>query len=366
MSNLTAGGDILLVDDTPDNLRLLSLILSQRGYEVRKALSGRMAITSAQAKAPDLILLDVRMPQMDGYQVCEQLKANPQTADIPVVFVSALDDPLDKVKAFAVGGADYVTKPFQDLEVIARTEHQLRIRRLQKQLVKHNEELTRSKRELEQFAYAVSHDLQQPLQSILGFTKIMLMKYQASFDQEVKQYFGSIEAASHRMQKLIVDTLDYARIHSKKQIFEPIDCNQVIKQAIENLYSLIEAKQAKIEIDSLPIVMGDETLLVQLFQNLISNAIKFTYPGVSPSVEISATFTERHWQFCVADNGIGIEPENLTGIFEAFHRLQKQYDGTGIGLAICRKIVEAHGGLIWVESQPGQGTSFYFTLPGAE
>lgn len=360
-----ASGDILIVDDNPDNLRLLTLILSQRGYEVRKALSGRMAIASAQATAPDLILLDVRMPEMDGYQVCEQLRANPQTADIPVIFISALSDLLDRVKAFAAGGADFITKPFHDLEIVARIEHQLRIRRLQKQLVKHNEELLRSNRELEQFAYVVSHDLQQPLQSIIGFTKIMMMQYQTSLDEEAKQYLNSIEAATHRMHRLIVDTLDYARIDLEAKTSDPVDCNRVIQQAIENLHSAIVTTGATLKAEPLPTVIASETLLVQLFQNLLSNALKFTRSGVPPQVRIAADLKSEYWQFVVQDNGIGIAAKDFSRIFEAFQRLQRQYEGTGIGLATCRKIVEAQGGTIWVESQPGAGTSFYFTLPAA-
>ncbi|MDA0866927.1 MAG: response regulator, partial [Cyanobacteria bacterium] len=203
--------EILIVDDTPDNLRLLSAILRNQGFEVRKALNGKRAIASIQAVSPDLILLDIRMPDMNGYEVCEYLKADPSTADIPVIFISALDDTLDKINAFAVGGVDYITKPFQEAEVLARIENQLRLRQLQQQLLQQNEELTRSNRELEQFAYVVSHDLQQPLQSITGFAKIMAMQSKNTLDDDNLGYLQSILDAGGRMQRLIQDLLLYAR-----------------------------------------------------------------------------------------------------------------------------------------------------------
>lgn len=199
--------DILIVDDTPDNLRVLSAMLTNRGYEVRKALNGQRAIASVQSEPPDLILLDIKMPEMDGYEVCRQLKATPHGCEVPIIFISALDDALDKVRAFAAGGVDYVTKPFQEAEVLARIEHQLRIQRLQQQLVEQNEELLRSNRELEQFAYVVSHDLQQPLQSVTGFVRVMQLKYESTLDEVAQDYLNRIHETGSRMQRLVQDLL---------------------------------------------------------------------------------------------------------------------------------------------------------------
>ncbi len=357
-------GDILLVDDTPDNLRLLSTMLTNQGFEVRKALSGQRAIASAQADPPDLILLDIKMPEMDGYSVCRHLKADPKTRDVPVIFISALDDALDKVQAFAVGGVDYVTKPFQEIEVLARIEHQLRIQRLQRQLLEQNQELVRSNRELEQFAYVVSHDLQQPLQSITGFVKLIQLKYQDMLDDVAIDYLNRIYDAGNRMQRLIQDLLTYSRVGKQPNAFKPIDLNHVLEQVLDNLQLAIAEKQAILTHDSLPTILGCETQLIQLLQNLISNAIKFIHPEVIPRVNISAAKQGNHWLFGIHDNGIGIEPHNLEQIFEIFQRTQaaRNYPGTGIGLATCKKIVDYHGGRIWVNSQPGEGTTFYFTL----
>jgi light-regulated signal transduction histidine kinase (bacteriophytochrome) len=358
-------GDILIVDDTPDNLRLLSAMLTKQGFEVRKALNGLQAIASAQADLPDLILLDIRMPDMDGYEVCQQLKADPRTRSVPTIFISALDDALDKVKAFAVGGVDYVTKPFQEAEVLARIEHQLQIQQLQQQLIERNKELVRSNRELEQFAYVVSHDLQQPLQSITGFVKLLCLGYKDSLDEIGYNYLNRIHDAGSRMQHLIHDLLAYAQIGHQEQAWQAIDCNRVLEEVLENLQSAIAEKEVTLTCETLPTVRGNETQLIQLWQNLISNAIKFVRPNVRPQVQISVLQTGHEWLFRIRDNGIGIESRNLEQIFEIFQRAPaaKNYPGTGIGLATCKKIVENHAGRIWVGSEIDVGTTVCFTLP---
>ncbi len=370
--NELSESSILIVDDTPDNLRLLSKLLSQRGYEIRKAINGQMALASAQADPPDLILLDIRMPEMDGYEVCQHLKAHDSTEAIPVIFLSALDDVLDKVKAFGVGGVDYITKPFQTEEVLARIEMQLRLCKLQKQLAEHNQKLQQlnhalmiSNQELEQFAYAVSHDLQQPLQSITGFIGLIQMKYQGQLDTGVLQYIDRIFEAGKRMQRLIQDLLAYAQVGQVDLILTAVDSKLVLYQALANLEILIAEKKADITFNELPLVYGNETQLVRLFQNLIGNALKFTRPDTLPQIQISVSEQVDCWLFGVRDNGIGIPADSLKDIFQAFKRLKaaQNYAGTGIGLATCKKIVKGHGGKIFAESELGLGTVFYFTLP---
>ncbi|PZV10101.1 MAG: hybrid sensor histidine kinase/response regulator [Leptolyngbya sp.] len=364
-----AQSDILIVDDTPDNLRLLSAILSRHQLSVRKALTGQWAITAAQAAPPDLILLDIKMPEMSGYEVCRRLKADPATRAVPVIFISALDDAIDKVKAFAAGGADYITKPFQEAEVLARIAHQLELRRLQRQLVDQNQELLRSNRELEQFASVVSHDLQQPLQSILGYAKLITMAYPTIQQSPAQPYLENITAAGDRMQQMIQDWLTYAQVGQAQPELTPLDGNRLLQQALLNLRVAIAEAGAELTYGELPTVLGSAGQLVQLLQNLIGNALKFTPQGTVPQINLTveAEVEGAVWRFGVHDNGIGIAPEHLGQIFEAFHRLHdaQTYAGSGIGLATCQKIVECHGGRIWVESQLGQGCTFYFTLPAA-
>ena len=358
--------EILVVDDTPDNLRLLSAMLTQKHYEVRKALNGARAIASIKANAPDLILLDIKMPGMDGYEVCEALKQDPETQAIPVIFISALDDVPDMVRAFEVGGADYITKPFQEKVVLARIKSQLDMRDLQFQLTAQNEELVRSNQELEEFAHVVSHDLQQPLQSILGYAKIIAMQHPELQEGTVNDHLEKISNAGLRMQSLIKDVLNYARIGQEGEAFSAVDCNIVLAQTLNNLDRAVAESRAEIAYPQLPQVIGSQTQLIQLFQNLISNAIKFSRSDSKPEIKITLVKTDKtYWQFGVHDNGIGIPPDSLQKIFKSFQRLStaEKHPGTGIGLATCKKIVNHHGGEIWVESQQDVGTSFYFKLP---
>jgi light-regulated signal transduction histidine kinase (bacteriophytochrome) len=366
-------GHILIVDDTPDNLRLLSKTLSEQGYEVQCAINGKLALMAVQHQPPDLILLDIKMPEMNGYEVCECLKMQEETAAIPVIFLSALDDVFDKVKAFTVGGADYITKPFQIEEVFARIENQLTICRLQRQLQDQNfkleqlnQELQRSNRELEEFAYVVSHDLQQPLQTITGFAELLLaLKSEINLEQEAEEYVSPILEEGIRMQELIQNLLEYSRVGTKKRNFEPTDCQEILRKSLGHLHSAIEESRAIIASETLPTLRGDRIQLGQLFQNLIGNGIKYQRPNIQPKIVISVQEKPEEWLFRVEDNGIGIKPENFDRIFQVFQRLHthQDYPGSGVGLAICKKIVERHQGKIWLESEWGIGTTFYFTLP---
>ncbi len=352
------GKDILIVDDTPDNLRVLSSILADRGCKVRKALSGKMALTICETTLPDLILLDVMMPEMDGYETCRKLKARSESGKIPVIFISALNEAMDKVTAFEVGGADYITKPFQVEEVAARIVHQLTITQL-------TQELKRSNAELEQFASIVSHDLQSPLAGMVTLVELMQQEYAGVLDEGGKNFLEEIAATGNRMSRLIQDLLAYSRINAKPLEFESVNCNLILQEVRANLFFDVSASGAKIVSGELPMVKGDRTQLLQLFQNLISNAIKFCRPEVTPEIEVSATAKEDQWLIAIRDNGIGIPTDKLERVFEVFHRLHssKEYPGHGIGLTTCQKIVRRHGGRIWVESRSGEGTTFFFTIP---
>ena len=625
---------VLVVDDQPSNLRFLSKLLTAQGYQVYRAICGQLALNVAIAHCPDLILLDIRMPEMNGYEVCRRLKATAETEQIPVIFLSVLDEMNDKLQAFRVGGADYITKPFQVEEVLARIEKQVGLQKLQQQLKEQNyqlqqsqsllasilnssldgvvaysavrnsegnivdfqwllinpaaekfyglllneivgknllaelsqvrnnglfdlyvsvvetgetvdreisyeherdtivwlhivavklndglavtfrnitdrkraeialrdseerfraifeqaavgiaktalcgqfmrvnpgfcqivryaesellqknwqaithpddieadreyvrsllsgniqtfslekrlvckdeavrwanvtvsamrdangtpqylvcaiedisqrklvqellqasldtqtryaQELTRSNAELEQFSYVASHDLQAPLSTIAGYAQLLEKRCHNQLDAQGNKFIRNIVNSCERMQALIDDLLEYSRVGRSEKPFDVIDCNLVFEDACANLQLAIRQDRASVTRGDLPRVRGDSFQLLQLFQNLIGNAIKYR-SSEAPMVRVNASRQGDSWVFSVQDNGIGIAEQYHPRIFQLFQRLhnQKQYSGTGIGLAICQRIVERHGGHLWVESEPNRGSTFYFSIP---
>jgi len=234
----------------------------------------------------------------------------------------------------------------------------------EEELMQLSDELRRSNADLQQFAYAASHDLQEPLRVIAGFIKRLEKRYRDKLDEKAHEFIDYAVEGVGRMQMLIRDLLAYSQVETKGKRFEPTNCGEVVEQALFSLQSAVEESGAEVTYDILPSVMADNSQMSRLFQNLIGNAIKFRGKDM-PRIHIAAEHTGNEWVFSVRDNGIGIDPEYFDRIFVIFQRLhsREEYDGTGIGLAICKKIVEHHGGKIWVESEPGRGSTFYFSVP---
>jgi len=230
--------------------------------------------------------------------------------------------------------------------------------------VRAHQALERTHLDLRQFAYAASHDLRTPLRTISSFAQLLQKKYAGRLDQEASEWIDRIVSGAHRLDRLIEDLLSYARLESQARQFVPVDCRVVLDDAVQLLDAQIRDTGAEITSSPLPTITGDQGQLVQLFQNLIGNGMKY-HGARPPRIHVSAERKDDAWVFSVADNGIGIEPEQHQRIFEIFRRLhtQQEYPGTGIGLAVCRRIVDRHGGTIWVESEPGKGSTFAFTIP---
>lgn len=226
------------------------------------------------------------------------------------------------------------------------------------------DELKRSNKELQQFAYVASHDLQEPLRMVTSFTQLLERRYRGKFDDDADDFINYIVEGAKRMQSLIDDLLTYSRVTTLAEVFKTVDMEEVLKVSIANLKVLIDENDAKITHDPLPIITADRSQMIQLFQNLIGNAIKF-HGSESPIIHISAQMDGEGWLFGVEDNGIGIEPQHRERIFRVFQRLNKRddYPGTGIGLSVCEKIIQRHNGKIWLESEPGKGSKFIFNLP---
>jgi light-regulated signal transduction histidine kinase (bacteriophytochrome) len=232
------------------------------------------------------------------------------------------------------------------------------------ELERSNEELERSNKELAQFAYVASHDLQEPLRMVGSYTQLLSKRYKGKLDADADEFINFAVDGVVRMKTLINDLLDYSRVGTRGKELSPADCEEVLEYTLVNLQRLIEDTQASVTHSPLPVVMADPSQIGQLFQNLIGNAVKFRGEA-PPAVHVSAEKGPNEWVFSVSDNGIGIHPDYVDRIFEIFQRLHSrtEYPGTGIGLAVCKKIVERHGGRVWVESDLGAGSTFRFTIP---
>ncbi|MGE5430775.1 MAG: ATP-binding protein [Syntrophomonadaceae bacterium] len=474
----------LVVDDNPVGLYATSRTLGAEGFDIITASTGQEALAKAKEK-PDVIVLDVKLPDISGFEVCRILKSDPETSAIPVIHLSAtyLDNE-SRVQGLNMGADAYLTHPVEPRVLAATINAMLRIRQAEtslkeaaakwqttfdaindgvcilhpdfkidqcnkafetiigkkqeeilnrslcevcKDLCSFNEkyfthkilssdeikneeilvneswylvstdlipgvdgnfsgavfkmtditpakctetelkktmqELERSNQELEQFAYVASHDLQEPLRMVSNFTQLLSKRYSGRLDSEADTMIDFAVDGARRMQMLIMDLLTFSRVMTKGMPFETVDLNKVISSVKNNLQMTIRENGAEILAGNLPAVKADGVQMSQLFQNLISNAIKFRSQR-KPLIEIKAEDKKDEWVFSVSDNGIGIDPQFKERIFVIFQRLldMAAYPGTGIGLAICKKIVERHGGTIWVESESGEGSSFYFTL----
>jgi light-regulated signal transduction histidine kinase (bacteriophytochrome) len=240
-------------------------------------------------------------------------------------------------------------------------------KRAEDELQRTTDQLERSREDLSQFAYAASHDLQEPLRAVRGFVELLQRSYQGKLDAAADEYIAFAVDGASRMQRMVDDLLSYSRVGTHGKPLEPVDCNRVVDQAVADLETAVAEHSAVVTREELPTVTADRRQLVQLFRNLVDNAIKFR-SDEPPRVHISARRAEREWAFSIRDNGLGIDPKYAERVFIIFRRLHEpeKYPGTGAGLAIAKRIVQRHGGRIWVESEPEKGATFSFTMPAGE
>jgi signal transduction histidine kinase len=364
---------LLVVDDVETNIDLLLETLSE-DYVVRVATDGAGALDSVKKSRPDLILLDVMMPGMDGFEVCRRLKDDPTTHEVPVIFITALNDTIDKVKGFSVGGVDYVTKPFQPEEVLARVSAHLEIRRQKLELHHQKYELQQSYDKLREteiqrdsLVHMIVHDMRSPLFVILGNLEMVEMK---PLPDVISTCIGRAMSASYMLMEMISTLLDVSKMEAGQMTleFSEVYMRDMVMETIQMLEPLRYQRRLTLTApEEMEAITGDTRLIRRILQNLIGNALKFTDKDkgiITICIEIVAKDKMR---VSVVDNGRGIPLEYHDKVFDKFRQVAAQNQGqgysTGLGLTFCKLAVEAHGGKIGLESEVGMGSTFWFELP---
>ena len=363
--SLSAPGCLLVVDDNEANRDMLCRQLERQGHTVEVAEDGAQALRLLADRQFDAILLDVLMPGMDGLEVLETIKADTKLRDLPVLMISALDELQEVAGCLQAGADDYLVKPFEPILLQARITASLERKRFRDREQERSRELERVNEELQQFAYVASHDLQEPLRTMRIYAQMLERRWRDRIDPESEQFLKFISEAAGRMSALVADVLALSRAGQQPtEPAGPVDLNDVLAQVRSNVQAAITETGAVISADSLPVVFSNPAEMIQLLQNLIGNALKYRREDVAPVITISSSRHERSWEITVEDNGIGIRPEYAETVFLPFRRLHgREIPGTGIGLALCRRIVERHGGRIWVDSARNGGSAFHFTVP---
>jgi signal transduction histidine kinase len=407
---------ILVVDDREDNLFSLETILERDGYKIVKANSGRAALKILLGEWDfSLILMDVQMPEMNGFETATLIYEREKLKHIPIIFITAHHYGEEQAyEGYKMGGVDYIYKPIdpdllrykvsvfaelyrknyqlmmQERKLIAvnrslqkeiedRKMSEQKVKKLNFQLLENNEQLKNTVEELDRFAYVASHDLQEPLRKILIFSDKLTQNCRDAVNPEADSYLQKIVKSSERMHQLINDLLKFSRYTNDNFGFEKTDLNQVVKDVLSDIEMEIQKKKASIVVESLPVIWAIPSQMRQVFQNLISNSLKFSKEGVTPEIKIFGKKSsgaeifganrklpnDSYFQIYFQDNGIGFDPKYAKEIFVVFKRLHSYHDfeGTGIGLSICKKIVEKHNGFISAESALHEGSTFIITLP---
>ena len=375
MKDPSSAGTIMVVDDTPANLELLGNLLKNERYRVLQFPRGTLALRAASAHPPDLVLLDIMMPEMDGFEVCRRWQADPALRDIPVIFISALDDTAKKIEAFSAGGVDYVTKPFHKEEVLARVSAHLRLRRQQIEIDDRRrraqqdfEQLQELEFQRDQLVHMMAHDMRSPLQGIVGFAELLLESLSAPDLEEPASYARSVLVSSSHLQDMISSLLDVSRMESREMPLHPETCSlpDIVEQALSSLGAMALRSRVAFTPPTEPVLAWcDPDITSRIVQNLISNAIKFA--GTAGSTQVRLGQDENGPWLEVADSGPGIPPEDQARVFEKFGQVRGQKTSTkystGLGLTFCKMATEAQHGRIRLTSSVGHGSTFRVSLP---
>ncbi len=354
---------ILVVDDHPQNVELLEAYLLPEGYEVATAFDGVEALERVEESTPDIVLLDVMMPRMDGYEVCQKLKSDEETRFIPIVMVTALKDLDDKIKSIEAGADDFLTKPIVKLELLTRIRSLVRVKRLHDDLDRSYRDLQELQDTKEHLTQMIIHDLKNPLTGIKANLEIVGMDALT----DTRECLEAAQRSSDLLHSMIQDLLDISRMEEGKLNLnrEEMDFSELGQTVVDEVDApaAAEGKNVRLDLeDGLPPVPADRELIYRVISNLMLNAVKHT--GRGGTITLKCSRLDEVLQIDVIDNGHGIPEDYLDRIFEKFGQVdRRRRSGTGLGLTFCKMAVEVHGGRIWVESKEGGGSTFSFILP---
>jgi signal transduction histidine kinase len=362
---MTEAIKILIIDDNEEDQFTFKRYLTGKAcppgknYHVQVVATGEEGVARCQADPPDCVLLDLSLPDTDGLSVLRQLAGLVPPAKLCVVMLTGSGSETVAVQALQTGASEYLVKGKFTAEALCHAVGNA----LEK--ARYRQQLAQAQADLERFAYAAAHDLKEPLRTVAGLGNMLRKHLTKAGDTKALAYLDHMQDATSRMDGLIQGLLDYSLVNRQQASGQLVDLNHVVGQAVANLRTKMEESGARVQYADLPRVEANEWLLLQLFQNLVGNAIKFR-SNRSAVITITARKEAADWLFAVADTGIGMNMEQARQIFEPFKRLhaQHEYEGSGIGLATCQRIVERYGGRIWVESELGKGSTFFFTLAG--
>jgi light-regulated signal transduction histidine kinase (bacteriophytochrome) len=360
---------VLLVDDDESNRDILSRQLLRAGCNVTTAEDAQAAMSRLAEQNFDLMLLDIVMPRLDGLTALQRIRV--EYPHLPVIMISALDEMESVRRCLQLGAEDYLLKPFDPVLLqsgLAAALERSRLRHVEREHTRALEtalnQLQEVNQDLQQFAYAASHDLQSPIRTVMTMSQLLTRRYKGRIDEEADHLIDNITEGMRRLNELVDDLLAYSRLSSRADE-APVEfpLREALDLALANLEEQRKAAKAVIHAESLPLVVGRRTHYVQLFQNLIGNSIKYR-GDKTPQIRVTSTYGDEECAIHVSDNGLGFDPVYASRVFEPFQRLHGyEYPGSGIGLAICARVVKQYGGRIWAESKIGNGSVFSFTIP---
>ena len=372
VSNTPVAGlqpNILIVDDRKENLLATEKVLRYLDAGIFKANSGNEALSLMLRHKFALVLLDVQMPEMDGFEVAMLMQQQDSMRGTPIIFITAISkEEKYATQAAEIGAVDYIFKPINSDILRSKVKVYLDLYNQRQQILKLFDGLMQSNEELERFAYVCSHDMQEPVRMMNSYSELLLDRCTGLLDEKGERYLHYITENAKRMQKMIADILTFSRIGREEVMIETVDSAAIVREVMAEYEESIAHSQAKLTYTDMPTLRASPTLLRILLQNLIGNALKFQDGKQPPQVHIEAVRQDDMWEFSVRDNGIGIDPHFYDRVFTIFQRIHRreEYPGTGIGLSTCQKFIRLCDGDIRFESAPGKGTVFYFTLPAGE